>query len=240
MTKSRGINRPKTRWTPVMVELLRQWFPFHPTAVVAGALRLTERAVSQKAAALCLRKSPEYLASDKSGRILRGRTDPRMVATQFKKGLVPWNTGAKGVTGVHPNSRATQFKKGQMHGAAQHNYVPIGSLRISADGALERKVTDDHSVYPAKRWRPVARLVWEATHGPIPAGHIVVFRPGKKTIVAAEITVDRLECISRAENARRNHPRSKSPELGQLVQIKGQITRQVNRITREHAQRSAS
>ncbi|KYZ79032.1 hypothetical protein PTBPS01_03975 [Burkholderia pseudomallei] len=48
-----------------------------------------------------------------------------------------------------------------------------------------------------------------------------------------EITLDRVECISMAENARRNHPRSKSPELAKLVQLKGAITRQVNRIARE-------
>lgn len=83
------------------------------------------------------------------------------------------------------------------------------------------------------------RLVWEAANGPVPAGHIVVFKPGMRTVVLEEITLDRVELITRAENARRNHPRSRDPELGRLVQLKGAITRQVNRIARE-AQEKAS
>jgi len=63
---------------------------------------------------------------------------------------------------------ATQFKKGDRLGAAQHNYVPIGSLRVSKDGYLERKVTDDPSFVPNRRWVSVHRLVWEAAHGPVP------------------------------------------------------------------------
>ena len=125
-----------------------------------------------------------------------------------------------------------------MSGAAQHNYVPIGSLRINADGHLERKVTDNPALYPARRWEPVYRHVWEAANGPIPEGHLVIFRPGMKTTKEEEITVDRLECITRAENARRNHPRTRSPELARLVQLKGAITRQVNRINREAEQAS--
>jgi hypothetical protein len=93
-------------------------------------------------------------------------------------------------------------------------------------------------MYPARRWTPVARLVWKEANGPIPEGHIVVFKPGQRTAQLELITVDRLECIDRAEHARRNHPRSKSPELARLVQLKGAITRQVNRIAREAEQRA--
>ncbi|MFM0243839.1 HNH endonuclease [Paraburkholderia sediminicola] len=134
--------------------------------------------------------------------------------------------------GTHPNSRRTQFKKGEMRGAAQHNYVPIGSERISKDGYLERKVNDDHPT-PARRWIGVHRLVWEAANGPIPRGHVVCFLPGRKTSEVEKITLDAVELVSRVELARRNHPVSRSPELAKLVQLKGAITRQVNRIARE-------
>jgi hypothetical protein len=86
------------------------------------------------------------------------------------------------------------------------------------------------------RWHPVHRLVWEAAHGPVPKGSICVFKPGRRTTVLEEITLDRIEIITRAQNAARNHPRARSPELARLVQLKGAITRQVNRITREAAQ----
>lgn len=152
-----------------------------------------------------------------------------MNATSFKPGNVPWNKGTHFVAGGR--SEETRFKKGNMSGAAQHNYVPIGTMRVTKDGYLERKFTDDPTLMPVRRWKAVHRIVWEQVHGPIPAGYIVVFRHGMKTAVEAEISIDRMECITRAENMRRNTVWR--TELGKLYQLKGAIMRQVNRIKKE-------
>lgn len=223
----------RAAWTPQELQILRERYPDQTGATVARDIGRPLRSVYLKAAELGLRKSAAFNASDLSRRIQRGKQNPNMIAARIQPGATPWNKGVKGSTGVQEGCRRTQFKKGEMSGAAQHNYVPIGSLRVSKDGYLERKVTDDPALVPARRWVAEHRLVWEAAYGPIPAGHIVVFRPGTKTTVLELVTADRLECISRAENARRNHPRTKSPELAALVQLKGAITRQVNRIVRE-------
>ena len=113
----------------------------------------------------------------------------------------------------------------------------MGSYRINPDGHLQRKVAEV-SGSNSKRWPNVAELVWIAANGPLPPKHIVVFKPGMRTNVLELITLDRVECISLAENARRNHPRNKHPEFARLVQIKGAITRQVNRIAREAKERA--
>ncbi|WP_343590133.1 HNH endonuclease signature motif containing protein [Paracidovorax wautersii] len=233
MTKSRNILAPRHRWTERELSLLRALYPDLKGETIARELRLSVGVVYRKANQLGLRKSAEFLASDRSARIRRGQQLPSMIASRFQKGMEPWNKGVKGLN--HEGCRATQFKKGRPASEAS-NYVPIGSLRVCADGWLERKVTDDPSIVPARRWVAEHRLVWEAAHGPIPSGHIVVFRPGMKTVKAEEITADRLECITRADHVRRNHPRNKSPELARLVQLKGAITRQVNRINREAQQ----
>jgi hypothetical protein len=212
-------------------------YPECQTDDVAAWLGRCTKACYAAAQLYGLRKSAEYLAGDTACRIQRGHQNANMIATRFKPGLVPWNTGKKGVTGVQEACRRTQFKKGRRPEEAR-NYAPIGSHRLSKDGILERKVTDDQSVYPARRWMPVARIIWEAAYGPIPRAHVVIFKPGRRTAVLEEITADRLECISRAELARRNHPRNTSPELARLVQLKGAITRQVNRINREAEQRT--
>jgi hypothetical protein len=238
VTASRGILAPRRYWHASEIALLASMYPECHTADIAAWLGRGVGPVYQAAAARGLRKSAAYLASDSAARIQRGKQHPSMIASRFQPGQAAWNKGVPGATGLHPNCRRTQFKKGQMTGAARANYVPVGSLRICADGYLERKVTDDHPV-PARRWVAVHRLVWEAERGPIPKGHIVCFLPGKKTTVLEEVTADRLACITRAENARRNHPASRSPELAKLVQLKGAITRQVNRIAREAQEQHA-
>ncbi len=222
-TNRRRPCRPDHRaWTPMEDDIVRATFPYVHNQVLAGRLGRTEPAIVNRAAKLGVRKAPEYLAQH---------------PTRFQAGHKPWNTGMKG---FQPGGRSaeTRFKRGEMHGAAQHNYKPIGSLRINTEGYLERKVTDAHPV-PARRWVGVHRLVWESAHGPVPPGHVVRFKPGMFTNRAGEITLDRLELVSRDEHARRNHPISRDPEYARLVQLKGAITRQVNRIAREHKERNA-
>jgi hypothetical protein len=231
MTKSRGINKPKAIWTPERDEQLRSLYQDNTTEVVAEIMGARPSQIYSRAKALGITKSAEFFASVHSGRMQRGKLNPNIVATQFKPGQKPWNTGTHYVSGGR--SAETRFKKGAMSGAAQHNYVPIGTLRISKDGYLERKMTDDPSLYTARRWTFVHRLVWEAAHGPIPEGHMVVFIKGQFTNNVDLLTADRLECITRRENILRNSLWTSNPELAKLYQLKGRITQQVNRLKRK-------
>ncbi len=220
---------PRRFWQASELEVLRDLYSDVPAADVAALLARPVGQVHQTAARYGLSKSAHFRESDLSGRIKRGKQLPSIVATQFKLGIVPWNKGAS----YMPGGRCveTQFKPGRAPHEAR-NYAPIGSLRVSKEGYLERKITDNPALAPTRRWTAVHRLVWIDTNGPIPDGHIITFRPGCKTNTLEIITADKLECISRAENARRNHPNSSNPELAKLVQLKGAITRQVNRISR--------
>lgn len=225
-----GVKRPgRCRWTPAMDAVLVARYANERSADLEQELGVPSGAAYGRARALCLKKSPEFLSSDASGRMQPGQISEAARKSQFKKGTVPANKGTRR-PGYAPGRMAeTMFKKGQMAGAAQHNYVPIGSLRVR-DGLLCRKMTDDQSLYPAARWTPVARLVWEAAHGPIPAGMVVSFKEGRKTVVLEEITIDRLECLTRAENMRKNSFWRRYPrEVGELIQLKGQLTRRINK-----------
>ena len=218
------------RWTPSEIDALRAAYPDTPTDEVVRALGHPRSSVYAKAKSLGLRKSAAFMASDRSGRLQRGETDPRRTRTQFQAGHAAWNKGK-----AHPprgRSAEKQFKSRAPE--ESRNYRPIGSLRVCADGYLEQKVTDDKSLVPARRWVAVHRLVWQRDVGPIPAGHVVVFRPGQRTAVLEEVVADRLECITRAELQRRNSIHTRlPPEVRALYVLKGAITRQVNRITKE-------
>lgn len=216
-------------WTQAEDAVLRIRYPDETAAAIAGDLGLDVSQVHRRANHLGLRKSDAFLASDKSARIQRGRRDPRMAAHKFQKGHVPANKGLRRPGWSPGRMRETQFKKGRPAHEAR-NYVPIGTEKVCPKrNVLMRKVTDDPSLAPVKRWRPVHVLVWEAAHGPVLPGHIVVFKPGQKTYRADEITVDRLDAVTLAEHMRRNTIHNLPPELVRVVQLRGAIVRQINR-----------
>lgn len=218
----------KRFWTDSEIETLCKLYPDTPTAEIARRLNRSVSQIYNKAGALGLKKSDAYLAGPHACRLRRG--DNVGKEFRFKRGMTPWNKGKPGSTGNHPNTKRTQFKKGSMSGAAQHNYVPIGSLRVTRYGSLEQKVTDDPRIYPAKRWRPVAHLVWEAEHGPIPDGHVVRFKPGMHTTTYEDITVDRLECITLAENMRRNSLHRYPKEITDAIRARAVLNRRINHV----------
>jgi hypothetical protein len=143
----------------------------------------------------------------------------------FQPGIVPWNKGTAFKAGGR--SAETRFKPGRPAQEAR-NYLPIGSVRLSKDGYPERKVTDDPALVPARRWVAVHRLVWEASNGPVPPGHAVVFLPGRKTTDPERISLDCLEVVSRAELMRRNTVHRYGPEVARIAQLRGALSRQIN------------
>ncbi len=217
-------------WGALQDELLRELYADMPTRVLAVVTERSERAVYERARTLGLKKSPEYLAGSYAGRI--GRGEGRGSSSRFKPGQTPWNKGAKGWT-AGGRSGDTRFKKGRPAQEAR-NYRPIGDLRINADGYLERKITDDPAIAPARRWVGVHRLVWEAAHGPVPAGYVVTFKPGRRTTDEAAITLDAVELTSRVALMQRNTRHNYPPELNRLIQLRGALNRKINRRTRAH------
>lgn len=229
MTRSRNILPKRMKWTPEMDADLRRIYPAMDTASVAERMWLRVGQVSSRAFILRLLKSREYMASERPGQMKPGHAGN---ATSFTAGNTPWNKGASFEAGGR--SIETQFKPGQRSGRATVLWRPIGSLRLTHDGTLQRKVTDTGNT--ARDYVSVHKLVWESAHGPAPPGHIVVFKPGMRTADLEQITLDRLELVSRAENMRRNsrHVRY-PPELNSLLHVKASLTRKINSLTKGKA-----
>lgn len=221
-------------WTAAELDILRELYPDTPTAQLAERFGRSVGQVYQAAARYGLRKSDAYLASPAACRMRRG--DQVGWAHRFAPGAEPWNKGLKGSTGHHPRSKATQFRPGTLNGRAAQHVVPVGSYRVNDDGYLDRKVSDQPGPQTL-RWRAVHRLVWEAAHGHVPAGHAVVFRPGRRTTDPDLITLDALELVTRAELMRRNSVHIRCPpELARVVQLRGALQRQINRRAKEAAE----
>ena len=200
-------------WTPDEIDYLRRVYADTPTIEISNHLGLQMRQVYAKAATLGLRKSAEFLSSPESGRLMRGSVVG--MSGRFLPGHTTWNKGMKGLI---LGGKETRFKKGNV----PHTWKPIGSER-DMDGYLQRKLTE--TGYPPRDWVMVHHIVWREAGREIPPKHALVFRDGNRRNFA----LDNLELISRSELMRRNTIHNYGPEIANLVQLRGQITRQINR-----------
>lgn len=98
----------------------------------------------------------------KKHHILTGNTG------QFKKGSIPANKGKKG---IGKGGVETQFKKGNI----PHNWVPIGTERITKDGYIQIKIQEGKL---QRNWKGKHILIWEEHNGPVPRGFKVLFGDG--------------------------------------------------------------
>lgn len=203
-------------WTPAQITTLREIYPHQATAKVAEIIGHNLRAVYAKAAELGIKKTAEYFTSPASGRT----NGKQGIGSRFAPGNAAWNKGMKGLDLAGEAGKKTQFKPGQM----PHNWHPIGYERITDDGILQRKVTD--TGISRKDFVPVHVLLWVEHNGPLPAKSIVIFKDKNRK----NIVIENLECITRAENMRRNSYHNNYPkEVAQIIQLRGALQRKINR-----------
>ena len=194
-------------WSPEDLAALAKVYPDTDNATLARIFRRSEDSIKNQASKFGWYKTPEYVARVKPG--------------CFKPGHKPWN---KGTHYSAPGTERTRFKKGRV----PSNWKPIGTERVTKDGYLERKLSD--TGYPPRDWVPVSHIEWEKHNGrPVPEGHAVVFRDGNDRNFAPA----NLELISRADLMRRNHYLNLPEPLPQIIQLRGALTRKINRRSQE-------
>ena len=172
----------RCKWTLEETELLIEYYPHRSTKEVAF---ITGKSIAQcynKAFALQLHKTPEYLATEASGRIKNSR-----VESQFPKGHTPWN---KGMKGLDIGGHETQFKKGHQ----PHNHKTVASERIDEDVYTYIKIAEP------RKWVLKHRHIYEQHHGKLEPHMIVTFID--KDI--GNFAIENLEAITKVENMERN------------------------------------
>lgn len=160
------------RWNQAQLDFLREFYPQHPAKELA---KMLNKRFHLK------RNERQVQSAAKRYGIKSGRDG------KFKPGNKPSpEAGPKG-----PNK--TSFKKGNK----PHNWNPIGHERWHGTHHkyLQRKVTDTGNT--VRDYVEVHRLVWTEHHGPIPPGHIVIFRDSNRE----NIVIDNLMLVSRADHA---------------------------------------
>lgn len=199
-------------WTAEEEVLLRRDYADTPTSVLAARLGVTINQIYRKKEILGLKKSARYRRSSHSGRFRRG--ERRGQANEFKPGMAPHNKGKTFNAGGR--SAETRFKAGHL----PHNAAPVGMVTVDERGYLKKKVANNGNRHDRQF---LHRLIWEAAHGPAPTGYVVVFKDGDKRNVA----LDNLECVSRAENMRRNTILRYPPELRRTIRAAAKLRRAI-------------
>lgn len=194
-------------WVEAEDKILRESYADRSTAELADQLCRTESAVYQRARNLGLKKSED-------SKRRTWFTGDEGKSHRFPRGNEPWNKGKEWRAGGR--AEETQFKPGNR----PQTWKPVGTVRECKDGLLEVKVSDTSS---KSDWVGLHRILWERKNGPIPDGHIVVFRNGNRR----DFSDGNLELIDRAENVRRNSIHRYPKELKHAIRLNKRLQREI-------------
>lgn len=206
-------------WTPAQDDMFREFYPvctMDEMKVMLG--NKSECAIYNRSESLNVRKSAEYLASEKAFRFRREQSEAQK-ANRFKAGQVPFNKGLKGIN--YEGMKATQFAKG----TKPPNYRPVGTIRFirdKTDGYYEIKMAEG-----MRQWKLLHRVIWERLNGVIPANHIVIFLDGNPK----NLNIKNMALMTKAQNMKRNTVHNYPKEIVHLVQLKAALNRQINKRT---------
>lgn len=215
-------------WSADELATLARDYPEMSTATIAQQLGRSLCAVYGQASHLGLKKSEQYRASPAACRLRRG--DAIGAEYRFQPGQVPHNKGMRHPPGWAPGRMAErQFKPGNLSGRAAQLRAPVGTVVIQINGYHKVKVrAETQGVRSHHNWELVHVRLWEQHHGPIPPGHAVGFRNGNK----ADIRIDNLELLSRAELMRRNTVHRYPPELKHTLRALGKLKTAIQKTAR--------
>lgn len=198
------------RWTPADDKRLTELYQDHKLADIAEKMSRSISSVANRRVKLGLQRTPEQQARIGNG--------------QFCAGQKTWNAGKKGWQ-AGGRSAETRFKKGDK---PSNTWRPIGAERTSKDGILYRKVAD--TGIKRDDWKAVHVLVWEEHNGPLPDGHIVIFKDGNRENFEPE----NLMALTRAENMRRNSISRYGEDYRSAAIQLGWFKRKLNQLEKEH------
>jgi len=200
-------------WTDEQIAILRNRYPNEKSEIIAKDIGVVIESIYNKAYSLGLKKSDEFFNSPVSG-----RTNGKQGAcSRFVKGVKPWN---KGMKGLQIGGIETRFKPG----SKPINHRPVGSTRVSVDGYVEIKIAEG-----LHQWRLLHRENWKKQHGEYPPkGMALVFKDGNKQ----NCDISNLELLTRDELMDRNTYHRYPKEIALLLQLKGALTRQINKRTK--------
>lgn len=203
-------------WTGSELRYLVEKYPEHNARVIAEFLNVTVLSVYYMARDLGLKKSQEFLKSDKSGRLNKKLAEVGK-PYRFPKGHVPANKGKKLPQHIKEKIKHTWFKKGQL--PPNTKFDGHISIRIDSKGRPYAHIRVAQGKYEL-----LHRNLWEKHHGPVPVGKIVAFINGD----SSDIKIENLELITREENMLRNTRHNYPKDLQDAIIAMNKLKKAIN------------
>lgn len=194
--------------------------------VIAAQFGISLCSLYNQAAKLGLRKSKEYVASVTRAKWKEGAHENSRQC-HYSKGSQPFNKGKKQAEFMTAEaieaSKRTRFKKGDM--PANSYDAEFGVITIRRD-----KTKRDYQWIKMAhgKWRMLHVALWESENGPVPAGHILVFKD--KNTMNTELS--NIELITRSENMRRNTIHQLPEEIKTNVLLVRSINRKLRKLSK--------
>lgn len=202
-------------FTELEVRYLRRFYSNGSTSIMAKRLKRPKSSLYNKAHILGIYKTKKYLLKHAS--FQKGTQLGKV--TQFQKGHVPDNKGKTMSPEIREEVKHTFFKKGHK----PKNTKTDGHISIRKDtrtGISYKYIRISEGI-----WELLQRYIWIQEHGEIPKGYNVVFKDGN----SLNVTLENLELLSDSELLKKNYFYKYPKEIQRLIQIKGALTRQINK-----------
>lgn len=191
--------------------ILEILYPYIPAKLLSDYLGLTVSQVYNRTYKRGIKKDPKIKKELNRARVLNAGKH-----TRFEKGNKAWNKGKKCPNLLLTNASKTMFKKGNK----PNNTMEPNATSIRTD-SHGRKY--QYSKIEDSKWILSHRLMWEQTHGTIPAKHIVRFIDGN----TMNLDLTNLECIPMGENAKRNTIHRFPDDLKKLIRLKAKLNKTI-------------
>lgn len=205
------MKRKRKLWTKEELDFLIKAYPEVKTEHLASFLDRSLSSVYDKANLFKLQKSEQFLESEYSGRLLKDAGK----RYRFKPGHKPWNKGKKG---LQHGGIETQFKKGNR----PHNTKEDGSISIRTDS---KGFKYKYIRISLGKWVELHRHIWIQHNGPIPEGHIIVFKDGD----SMNCKIENLEMITYEENMARNTIRRYPDEVASTIMAVNKLIKTIKK-----------
>jgi hypothetical protein len=198
-------------YTEEEIKFLKDNYSDMRTAALATIMNRPLWSINCKAYELGLRKSTKHMKA------LQEIESQKLINSgkrhQFKKGQPSHNKGKKMPPELYEKVKRTMFKPGNKPG----NIKKVGAIRIDHEGYTYVKIADSD-------WRLKHRVVYENVNGPVPDGHVVIFKDNNMH----NFDINNLQMISQKENMLRNTIHQYPEQIQSLIKLKNKLKNKIN------------